>query len=246
VIILIMMVLLTFGISLASRSTDEVALSQQEEESNRVFNAAEAGIEKALSTDLSFVGNELRPTPTLIPNTNAVVDYAITKNQRLQTRLLEGTTAMVKLKDATTALPATVNIDWSRDSDCSAATKPASLIVSVYSISGGITAVRHLPFGACNRNDDIAIAGNGSSGYFRRAVVSTQASDDYMRIKAVYNDTDVLVAASSNLPVQAYQIRSEAKSQAGNETRTIQVVRTLPVSPSIFDYVVYSGTTLTK
>src|SRR6185369_1704811 len=85
IIILIMVVLLTVGLSLASRSTREVRLSQQEVESNRVFNVAEAGIEQALSSDFSFQGEEYHPSPTSVPGTNATVDYNIRKNHILET-----------------------------------------------------------------------------------------------------------------------------------------------------------------
>ena len=46
--------MLTVGLSLAANTSSDLIISQQEEESNRVFNAAEAGIEKALSEDLIF------------------------------------------------------------------------------------------------------------------------------------------------------------------------------------------------
>jgi hypothetical protein len=243
---LIMVVLLTFGLSIASRSTKEVALSQQEEESNRVFNAAEAGVERALATDLDFQGEELDITDVTIPGTDSSLDYNIQKSRILEARLIEGTTAMVQMQDATNTLPATIYIDWARDTDCNATKKPASLLVAVYNTNAGTPQVRYYTFAACNQNDDITVAGAGENGYFKRAEVATQTGDQFMRIKTVYNDTHLRVSGSATLPTQAYDIRSEATSQLGPEARTVEVKRTLSVAPSIMDFALFSGTSLTK
>ena len=48
VILLVMAVILTIGLAVASYSITDIKISQQEEESARVFSAAEAGIEEAL------------------------------------------------------------------------------------------------------------------------------------------------------------------------------------------------------
>lgn len=247
IIILIMVVLLTFGLSIASRSTREVALSQQEEESNRVFNAAEAGVERALATDLDFQGESLDSGDTIIPGTDSNLSYNIAKNRILESRLIEGTTAMIQMQDVTNTLPAHIYIDWARDSDCDAENKPASLLVSIYNTSASTSAqVRHYAYAACDRNDDIPVGAAGQNGYFKRADVSTQAGDEFMRIKTVYNDTYLRVSGSSTLPTQAYDIRSEATSTLGNEARTVEVKRTLSVAPSVMDFALFSGTTLTK
>lgn len=48
IILLVMSVVLTIGLSIASRSITDIAVSRQEEESSRAFSAAEAGIERFL------------------------------------------------------------------------------------------------------------------------------------------------------------------------------------------------------
>ena len=246
IIILIMVVLLTFGLSLASRSTREVALSQQEEESNRVFNAAEVGVERALATSLDFQSEELTQTDVLIPGTDSSLDYNIRKNRILETRLVEGTTAMIRMKDQTTSLPTAIYIDWSRETDCTTSRKPSSLIVSVYNTTAGVNTVRYVSFGACTRNDGITVAAAGQNGYFRRATITTLAGDQFLRIKTVYNDTSLRVSAPTTLPIQAYDIRSQASSTLGNETRAVEVKRTLSVAPSVMDFALFSGSTLVK
>jgi hypothetical protein len=246
IIILIMVVLLTIGLSLASRSTREVILSQQEEESTRVFSAAEAGVEQALTADFTFAGESYAPGPTAIPNTNATVDYTIQKMHVLDMRLTEGQAARVQLTDSSTPLPSSVAISWSRETDCSTQT-PASLIIAIFSVdSTGKTSVRYTAAAACDHGDGVTVAGaSGVNGLFKQTTVNLQANDVYMRVKPVYEDTDVYVTASSgNFPVQYYSVHSSATNQLGNENRVVEVKRSLPVAPSILDFVLVSGTSI--
>jgi len=253
IIILIMVVLLTVGLSLAAQSSREVTLSRQEEESTRTFNAAEAGVEQALSTDLSFAGTQLHPAPAVLNGANALVDYTITKVDVLETRLFQGVGAHVQLQDTNGNQTATqVRIDWSKENDC-VTQQPATIIVSIYSVNKAVSpaavAVRHQAYASCNRNDGVAVAATaGTSPYFKSVTIPVGATDVFMRVRPVYNDSAIKVtsAAGAALPVQYYSILSTATNQAGTESRAVQVNRTLAVEPSVMDFVVYSGGTLTQ
>ena len=59
VVLLIMIVMLTLGVSVVQRSLFDVQLSQKEEESNRAFQAAETGVEAALSSLVGAQGVEV-------------------------------------------------------------------------------------------------------------------------------------------------------------------------------------------
>ncbi len=56
IVVLTMIVALTVGLSIASRTVTELKLSKQNEESQRAFQAAEAGIEQALQSQADAVG----------------------------------------------------------------------------------------------------------------------------------------------------------------------------------------------
>ncbi len=255
IIILIMIVLLTIGLSLASRSSRETTLSTQEDESTRTFNAAEAGVDQALSVDLTFNGQQYHPTPTALPGANAVVDYSITKENTLSTRIFEGVGAHVQLTDSSNLqTAANVVIDWGQETACSAP-GPATLIVSIFNVdttvNPHVVKVRHYAYAACDHSDGIAVAGGaGNNGYFREVTIALQPKDAFMFIRPIYNDTNIQVAGtggpSNQLPVQYYNVVSSAKNQSGNETRTVQVNRTLATEPSVLDYVIFSGTTATQ
>jgi hypothetical protein len=244
IILLIMAVLLTAGLSLAVRTTQELFLSQQSAESTRVFNAAEAGIEEALSNDLTFEGDSSEGTITNIENTS--VDYTINKVRNLETKLFEGVTVMVDVTGTTTG--SSLTIDWSRSDTCPGI---AALLVDIYSQSGSYTVVRHETLAGCDVGDGFTLGASGNNGgYRRRSTVALQTGDLFVRIKPLYADTDIRVAGNSFggwvMPVQYYNIRSQARNERGDETRIVEVNRTLPTAPSVMDYVLYSGTTINK
>lgn len=252
IVLLMMVVLLTVGLSLAARTTQELFLSQQTAESSRVFNAAEAGIEAALATQMDVGGQDV-VTGSLGTVNGVDVNYQVTKFHALETKVFQGVTVMTNLDPAAFADGQRVNLEWSRSDDC-AAPGIASLLVSIYSEEGGVTRVRHEALAGCNRGDGFTMGTSiNNNGYRRQAYITLRNAaerDLFIRIKPLYNDTDLRVTGDGwQLPVQYFNIRSEASNQQGDgtrETRIVEVNRTLPTAPSVMDFAVYSGTTLVK
>jgi Tfp pilus assembly protein PilX len=247
-ILLTMTVLLTMGLSVASRSTEDLFLSEQQSESARVFNAAEAGIEDALSSSFDFEGNTSEGTIATISDTS--VDYSVTKQNVLETRLFEGVSVKVDVDDSGVGTGLTsdnnIIIEWSKETDC-VGQDPASLIVSVFYDDAGTTRARYYAYGACSRSDGFTLASDSAGNYYKDFTLPLLTGDLFVRIKTVYNDTHIRVAGDGwTLPVQAYNIRSEAKNDLGNETRAVEVNKTLDAAPAIMDYALFSGTTIVK
>jgi len=245
IIVLIMSVLLTVGLSMSANTNSDLFVSQQEEESNRVFNAAEVGIEQALSSNLAFEGES--STGTVDNITDVGVDYSISKTRTLETRLFEGVSVKVDVSNANDG--DTLRIDWSRENDC-VSEDPASILISIYHDEAGTLTVRNYAYAACARADGFTSVANINENSLRRRIdLAMQAGDQFVRIKPVYNDTHVRVYSSSvawTLPVQGFLIRSSANNELGNETRVVEVNRTLPTAPSVMDYSLYSGGTISK
>lgn len=243
IMLLVMVILLTIGLSLAARTTQDVFLSQQQAESARVFSAAESGVEQALSLDfesLDFQNPDLPPVEVQ----NATVEYSITPSTDLETRLAEGQTAYINLKGAGSD---TVQVEWATESEtgCNA----ASLLISIYFEDSGVTHVRHYPISPCDRGDSFDtgdVAGATSPGYSYRVPMSVNSSQDlFMRIKAVYHPT-VLKVNGSSLPYQNFTVRSEASNDLGDEQRIVEVTRSLLQAPDYMDYSVYAKEQVVK
>lgn len=260
VILLLMAVILTVGLSVASRTTQDVFLSNQTSDSARVFNAAESVLDQAIAQlQQSFVSGTYTPSGTVTVG-DATVNYTIAPSTIMESRIFQGNTVMINVVDPATTpagLPAGSNrflrVDWSKsnfDADCSVTPlQPASLLVTIYSASGANTAVRTVAVGGCNRSDGFTASNTtgATASYHFWYNIPLEAGDLFARIKPVYADTHMRVAGSNvTLPNEFFTITADARNDVGTETRKIQVGQTLPTAPSVMDYVLYSGGSLSK
>jgi hypothetical protein len=245
IVLLIMTVLLTVGLSAAANINRDVSLSRQEGESTRVFDAAEAGIEKALTVDINSFQDTTTATLNTIEDVN--VDYRVTKVSTLETVVFEGVSVPI---DVSTAVNGDrVRFFWSKTDDCNSATDdPASLLISIFYESAGEMRVRYETASGCDRGDGFGTPDPISiSGYRRRATITLKAGDKFLRVKPLYNDTHLRAfGVSWTLPTQGVRVRSQARNENGQETRTVEVNRSLATAPSVMDYAVVSGSDIRK
>ena len=91
-------------------------------------------------------------------------------------------------------------------------------------------------------------AGSGDNFNFSNTISSLPTGVAFIRLKPLYNDgnaTTIAVQASpGQIPSQGLDIR--CRGTVGASTRTVQVTKENPYLPSIFDYVLFSGTEITK
>lgn len=243
VVLLLTVILLTVGIAVASRAQTDLVISRQEEESNRALNGAEAGVENALSQDLDFAGNTYSGSVNV--DSNLSVNYTIDKVNILETRLFNGVSAQADVTGVTGGQG--IQIRWAKETSCN--DNPASLLVTVFNKVGTKVETRVFAYKPCitPNNNFTQISTDPSGDFYRETTIPLIAGDQFVRIKPVYNDTSIQVQGSGwNLPVQYYRVKSVADSNIGDEVRAVQVNRTLPVAPSIFDYVLYTEGTITK
>ncbi len=238
IVLLLMVVLLTIGLSLASRVTQDIFLTQQQSDSARVFNAAESGAEDALSQDFSVITGPQSGTGQL--GNDITYNYTIVPSQVLERDLKEGDTATVFVNNAPLG---NITVDWGKRGSC----LDSSLIISTYFVEGAQTKVRHLAVApdGCNRNDNFDTSTSGTSPYES----SFQVGDIdntvlFVRIKAVYNDTSLRVTGL-NLP-QQYLVRSAASNPDGTEQRTVEVSRGVSSAPAFMDYSLYTRGSIQK
>lgn len=257
IVLLISVVMVTVGLSIANRSVTDVRLSLQEEETTRAFDAAEAGVEDALRKDLSaLVG-----TPQTIDVGGVPATYMVSGENQMDVELMEGETVEVRLDGLVAGDE--LGIWWgSSDENCISGDllETAAIVVSIFNVSNNN--IRRMPFDSCGRSNNFSVADDvhlGGSGYYSKIEASDNAfvrlldnSEDLMRIRVVYGplpterETRVHVEGTTTpLPEQYYRITSEA-STPGRETRAVEVTRTIPGPQSIFDFAVFTGGSLSK
>lgn len=242
IILLVVMVMSTIGISVVSRSSTDVSLSRSGEDANRAFDAAQSGIEQAFSEANALdPNNDDEVTGTIASIPGLTVDYSVEKSRELNVVVDEGASVSLDVKGV--ASGATLDISWATEDSCVDQT-PASLAITVYASPGTSPAYRKIYAGACAQNpsDNFTLAPAGVDPYFRHITVIMQAGDELVRIRPVYNQTKLrAVGVGWSLPVQQFNIVSTAQSNINKETKALRVDRTLPSAPSIFDYALFAG-----
>jgi Tfp pilus assembly protein PilX len=258
VILLIMAVLLVLGLSLAARTTQEIQLSGQEQDSTRVFNAAETGVEKALSDTTYFSEAESTGSKTIDFNTGDLptgltANVTITPQSGLTTYVNEGASATIQLAGASP----TLSINWSKRSTETTCNSRAALIVALYYTDAGVDKVQYTPVKPNCGYDAARAVGfsetnvvtNGAGDYNHTFTFAVSVPNPKLaRIKPLYAGTDLNITGVSN--AQAFDIRSEASEDPTGQTTVeksaIQVTRTKPAPPTVLEYAVYSGGSLIK
>jgi len=241
IVLLIMAVLLVIGISLANRTSQEITLSSQQQETTRVFNAAEMGIEQALQENLGIGTTSITvPKVDNITVTTSVVDAQSTDQNIIQpgeTRsyVMTGTSSTIK---------------WKTPNPCNVGgnlTNVGALIVTAYYQDGTNSRAMYAAVkpqcAAANIGTSFQAINptNGVASY--TLTLPAGSTPKLLRILALYNSVEINEVTGTNPNI--VRIRSEAQS-ATNEFRAIEVERTVPAPPSIFDYALYSGGDLVK
>lgn len=248
-ILLVVAVVLGLGLSIISQSTTDVRITQQEQDAARAFNAAEAGIEDALK-QITTVALDM---PQSLNVDNVPVEYTVSGRDFLEMQFKENESGQVILDGTANTLTiewVDKNSDGENPNNCTGVNAAsgqtaASLLVSVIDAN---YQVRRYGLNACAlsaSNNLIDVAQTGSDKYLRSYNVSIAAGDRLMRIRPLYNLASLRVTASNGLPNQAYLINSSAQVET-KETKAIEVTRLEPGTPSIFDYVLFSGGGLVK
>lgn len=240
-VILMMVLLSTVGISVATRATQGLQSSRQSEEATQTFSAAESALEELLSQGETYLSTINSGTYTGVENVD--VNYTVDQEQRLNTELLEGDVAEIDI--STSVAGNQVVIEWSDTTDC--AKDPAALMVIIINTSGASPVARYSAYTSCNRGDNFTLVNTAGTTLSRRATITLAAGDDYIRIMPVYNDTDIFVSGGNwTLPTQQFTISSRAENARGRERKAIEVERSKEFAPNILDYGLVSGTSILK
>ncbi|OGD62569.1 hypothetical protein A2160_06010 [Candidatus Beckwithbacteria bacterium RBG_13_42_9] len=260
IMVLILAIGLTVGLAIVSQSLTSISVTETEEKSIRAFNAAEAGIEEILkqSTITAGATNVNVGDLTAQVNVTSKNDQRITleANETMEVPLAGGTATSVKIswvdKNDTLQNPGTC-----QEGEAQA---PASIeVLRLKDVNGAIVPYRYL-YNACAGLDaingfttsDPAIQA-GTDPYLQEVNFTDIDGDEahathdvVLRIRVFYNKATVaVVAGNGELPIQEYQMVSTVTTNTG-ETKSVEVTKTVESWPDIFDYVLFSGSTLTK
>ncbi len=221
IVLLIMVVILTIGLSLISQSVTDISISKDEEEAIRAFSAAEAGIEAALQ-DISAA-----PATVVVDGITANVSVS-GEDENFEFNLAEGEYLDLDLTGANVGTRITLKWD------------PGAAVETSFYKSNN-TVQRYI-----YRSDTAsclsgAIIVTEADEEFQ--LIGTTAIDEMLRIRALCSTTNLdITVGNDSLEDQTHEIDSRASEDG--KTSAIQVTRADEL-PSIFDYVIFSKGTIT-
>lgn len=244
-LLVVMGLVVGIALSLASRSLGDTVLSRQESESAKAFRLAETGIEQAL--------NQLRQGT--VPETlNLPGDGVFSGNARVGEQnsfglyVKEGEQAHLDV----TGYVGNLDITWTRTADtrenpesCSegSGNAPAAIEVIAHRSDGTASFTYYNPNG-CALGNNFDASSPGNSGYRSRVnTYGVSVGTVAVRIRPIYADATIQVTGSGLL-TQLYLIQSQA--EGGDARKEIEVKRGLDAPASVFDYAIFSGSSIEK
>ena len=263
ILLLIMLVGLTLGLSITTRTLQQMKVTTVTEQSTRAYTAAEAAIEEALRQELAE-GEYFLPAGALGP---AITEakYTVEESPTFSLTVQKDEVAQVNLQSEEALFSGEIAVYWVLKSDPEENTNDppgrASLeLAFIKNTAGDYSVIRFAVNGDPRSNGftnpgpntldtsgevtltrpDSANCGSPSSGYCNKAVITGLSNIEILRIKPFYNKATILVDSPAGLPPQIFTIAGEATTVA-DVTRRVEVKKAPPALPPIFDYVIFDG-----
>lgn len=222
IVVLTVVVALTVGLSIVSRTISSLKFSKQSDESQRAFSAAESGIEQALKQ----AGNQ-NLTSTLQENNSSYITTAVVQSGR--SFLLSGggivdqdvgtDVFLANYPTYTTPLAqATVTLYWNTENLNSClknATTRAALEVLILSGTTASPVFSKFIYDPCARiSNTSAVGGQGviSDTTFTNSAVIPITNGLIMKVIPLYNSTKIGISSTVDLPSQGSVITSTGTS----------------------------------
>lgn len=272
VVILILLISSVVVLAVASRSLTDLRISTTSEESARAFSSAEAGVEAAVEVINTQVAQGSiaafsEPNPIRLPS-NATYTYNVDVVGGSQDFLFPN--PLISDLDTFSISLSYEGVNYNTDWICllwgtEGSNDDTAIEASVIYESGQIYRVERKAFGTVNgvtlgtaSAQDCSlesVEGSNNLGITRRFryahklnLDGTIANRKALRIRILNSqrsDQYVGVHPLTSLPSQGHTITSTGRTDGGT-TRRVVVFRSFAAVPGIFDYVLYSGTGLSR
>lgn len=232
-ILLVVVVALAVGLSVASRNLTNLRTTTQTEQSQKAFNVAEGAIEKILADLQSGTAVDTSGTTIPVPVGDLQADVTVVASSTYEETIEEGNVGQVDLSGAS----GDIQIEWSSDENGLA----SLMLTEIFGPDGSIGQSRYAWQGSHTDGFTNVSDCPAPPGCKYGKITLNPTNSRLLRIRPLWNRAAVKVSGvSAPLSNQIYTITSSAKTELGL-TRKIQVVRTaLPQLPAAFDYALYS------
>jgi len=242
ILLIIMGVVVSLVLSIASRSLSDTVLSRQEKESSVAFSLAETGVENALSA--------LTQDPNVSGETIlSDLKYNIENLSTYEMYVKELESAHLDMDGAVS-----LNIMWTKKTDaaenitsCNNESGGSPAAIEITDIQNDGTIIRsYYNAAGCSLNTVNGFldgTSDGGTDYRSMSTYNVTANSDFLRIRPIYTGATISVSGIG-LPKQQYVINSQAIG--GDAQKEIEVRRGLDAPASVFDFAVFAGGTIVK
>jgi len=244
-LLVVLGLVISIVLSIAAKSLSDVVLSRQEKENNVAFALAETGVEEALR---AINQNSGEYTGTLGAGGIVIGQYDVDEIQGLDIYLKAGEQAEM---DLTGYLGATLTIKWTRTNDSSenpACTSegegnaPAAIEVIAIKSDQSVEREYYNAFN-CSLANNFDPSVEGSDGFLSQLNYALPSGTNWLRVRPYYSGATIQVEGTG-LTTQMYLVKSGA--EGGDANKEIEVKRSRDSASSIFDYALFSGSSIIK
>lgn len=260
IILLIMAVMLTVGLSLASRSITDVKISQQSQEGARAFWVAQAGLERAIKANAGGSGS-LNSINYLVSRTGlgGGKDFVFPEKKKADdpmTFWLVGHTDPGGQIDESSSYRKKLTFYWGNPGEVGSDQSSALEAILVYKDKDGnfrLSRFVYDTYPSRNTNFSSALVGSfvlsGQTFAFSSGEVNLESIPRVVpylfRLRLLFNTTPEPIGIkgnnNDNFPNQGFCFDSSATVLESGITQRVQECPLWQFSPQIFDFTLFSG-----
>lgn len=252
IVILIMVVTLTIGLSVVSRSITTLKTTRESESSQRAFSAAEAGIESIITSSNGVTSKTLTNNSSFTTSIANVSGATLLINNGFAVPQDDGVDVWLSTYPGyTSQYNGTVRVYWGQQGEtCSSANNSQSAL-EIVTMTGLTSApvIKHYAVDPCNAraalngfNGTVLAGGTINSVSFAHSfqIPDTIVNGLLMRVVPLYASSRLAVSGNgANLPAQGQEISSTGTY--GQATRKITVTKGYPKLPiELFPFLLFS------
>lgn len=242
IVILIMVVTLTVGLSVVSRSITNLRTTQESESSQRAFSAAEAGVERIINSTNQSVSRSIDSNTSYSTTKVTVSGTYVPINGLNPVPKNDGADVwLAQYPNYASPYNGTVTVYWGQNNEvCSTGNDNTQAALEIVVLSGSVSSpvTTHYALDPCTSraslNNFTSTLSQGSVGgrTYPHSYPISITNGLLMRIIPLYSSSVIAVGSSTNLPSQGETIESTGTS--GNTTRKIIVTKGYPKLPVEF------------
>lgn len=262
IIVLVMVVALTIGLSVASRTITNLRNTQEQANSQKALSSAEAGVEQAIKSNAT-VGQTLSGNLSTTTSYTTTITQAgsgttpfllnagniVPKNDAIYVWLNPYATQSAQLWPAswsTKSYNGTLSIYWGSSTDPCANGAIEAIVITKASSAPSPTATRYV-YDSCAARQSVnhfsapTSSVNTISGTTTRYRADIAITNGILgRVNPYYSDVNIALSGSSPLPSQGTVITSVGTAQNSTQ-RQVRVYQGFPeIPPEFFPFILFS------